>query len=124
MDKEKKAIEEGLKSGKKIPGFDWVDICRSFNAKGIPFYTFLDHNISASTRSFWQMLGEVVLLPSTSSDHITKATIGTINQLMNASDENFIEKYAVDYALSKYTESSDALQFQVDDNSNIDAIPN
>jgi len=102
--KEREAIES------KTPGFDWVEICRSFHVMGVPFITFLDRNISKSTRSFWQMLGEVVLLPRTSSDHITKATVGALNQLMDATDENFAGKYAADYTLSRYCDA-DALRF-------------
>jgi len=110
--KERAAIERKFQS--PSPGFDWVAICRSFSSLGVPFFIFLSRGISTSTRSFWQMLGSVVLLPSTQSDHITKATIGVLSQLMGADDEHFVEKYAADYKLSRYgagMAAADALDF-------------
>jgi len=94
------------------PGFDWVDICKAFRAMELPFFTFLHSNISRDTRLFWQMLGEVVLMPSTSTDAITKATIGTINQLMDATDENFVNKHASAFKLSRYRDPIDIQQFK------------
>jgi len=106
--KEKEAIALSYEK----PGFDWVDICKAFAAMELPFYTFLATNISRDTRLFWQMLGEVVLMPNTSSDNITKATIGVINQLMDAADENFIDKYADAFKLSRYAEQCDLQQLK------------
>lgn len=104
--KEKAAIKKEHPA--PAPGFDWTDICAAFSKLAIPFYTFVATSMDAKTRSFYKMLGDVILMPNVNADTITKATIGVMNQLM-ACEDPF--KFADAFKLIQYAD-----QLQVDYN--------
>ena len=69
----------------RIPGYDWVDICRWYSERDIPIYTFFtveqNHQWNQSgfmdiTMSLLLHLGPVVVMRDTSVQNVTKATIG------------------------------------------------
>lgn len=73
------------------PGFDWLAICRAFQARRVPVFTFLPAGNAADfdTASFYTCLAEatdgacVVLPRSSRADAITRATIAVLLRAMS-----------------------------------------
>lgn len=68
----------------KDPGFDWVDICAAFRELDTPVITFLARQYCNSVVSkFMGLLGNVVIMPDTNPETITRYTMGALLQLMS-----------------------------------------
>ena len=76
---------ERSKLDQKQPGFDWINISRTFRKLSVPCFTFLPHGSTSSLHHIYSCVGEVIVLPDTQPYTITKHSIGLLSQLIGDS---------------------------------------